>query len=121
MISLNLASERVLVCVDFGRKHADGTECHAVGDEFGLVEHILCCCFRSLSTKSSNSLLSESDDGIIHYRLVIDGQELLTGAFCNWVKACAGPAGEEYSFHWYIVIYFFFKESRFAFIEPFVL
>ena len=38
-------------------------------------------------------------DGVIHHRLIIDGQELLAHAFGDRVQTGAGASGKDYSFH----------------------
>ena len=46
-------------------------------------------------------------DGVIHHRLVIDGQQLFANTLGNRVKPRAGASGEYYSFHCYIVLYYY--------------
>ena len=46
-----------------------------------------------------NPRQQQRTDGIIHHRLVVDGQQLFAYTFCNRVKPRAGAPGENYSFH----------------------
>ena len=49
--------------------------------------------------RSLHSCQHQRTDGVIHHRLVVDGQQLFANTLGNRVKPRAGPSGEYYSFH----------------------
>ena len=54
-------------------------------------------------------------NGVIHHRLVVDGQQLFANALGNRVKPRAGPAGEYDAFH--VISFFLFLKRWPAVIE----